>query len=221
MSRKRVLRTIALGIACALLLLLASLYAVRFNDSRLVEPMDMTTYAFRLKDVPMIAAIALTMAYGLYLMFLWVRCMMRAGRMRHRDITPRINPRLGYLGLLGLLGFMGFITYPVSRDVFPFIFFGFFGFFGYFFAGRMSGTMMDERYRENAMRAELAALRSGFSIVLVALLLLCRGALFGSLEYTLIAVIITLALAFALVVFLSQYLLYRYDYEDAQDAGGE
>ena len=78
----------------------------------------------------------------------------------------------------------------------------------------MSGTVMDERFRENMVRARLKAYRITFGVMLVALIILCQGKLFGNLEYTLIAAIITLSLALALGNFLSEYLLYRYDHDD-------
>ena len=56
---------------------------------------------------------------------------------------------------------------------------------------------------------------------IVALVILCQGKLFGNLEYTLIAAIITLSLALALGIFLSEYLLYRYDHDDQADVGEE
>ena len=85
--------------------------------------------------------------------------------------------------------------------------------------GRMSGTFMDERFRENIVRAKLKAYRITFDIMFFALVILCQGKLFGSLEYTLIAVIIMLSLALALGMFLSEYLLYRYDHDDQIDEG--
>lgn len=78
----------------------------------------------------------------------------------------------------------------------------------------MSGTFMDERFRENAVRAQLSALKVTCSIIFVTLIVLCQGKLFGNLNYTLIAVIILLSLALALGIFLSEYLLYRYDHDD-------
>ena len=67
---------------------------------------------------------------------------------------------------------------------------------------------MDERFRENIARAKLKAYRITFGVMLAALIILCQGKLFGSLEYTLIATIITLSVALALGIFLSEYLLY-------------
>ena len=62
---------------------------------------------------------------------------------------------------------------------------------------------------------------SGMIFWIVALVILCQGKLFGNLEYTLIAAIITLSLALALGIFLSEYLLYRYDHDDQADVGEE
>lgn len=43
----------------------------------------------------------------------------------------------------------------------------------------------------------------------------------GNFEYTLIATIIVLSLALALGIFLSEYLLYRYDHDDHADESEE
>lgn len=65
----------------------------------------------------------------------------------------------------------------------------------------MSGTFMDERFRQNAVLAKLKASNIAFTIIFVALIVLCRGRLFGNFEYTLIAAIIMLSLALALRIF--------------------
>ena len=132
-----------------------------------------------------------------------------------------INPKLGCFGVLGFLGFAGFWTYSVDGTVFPFAFFLFFGFFGFYYEGKMSGTFMDERFRENIARAKLKAYKITFGVMLLALIILCQGKLFGNLEYTLIASIITLSLALALGIFLSEYLLYRYDHDDQAEESEE
>ena len=85
----------------------------------------------------------------------------------------------------------------------------------------MSGTFMDERFRENIARAKLKAYKITFGVMLIALIILCQGKLFGNLEYTLIASIITLSLALALGIFLSEYLLYRYDHDDQAEESEE
>lgn len=43
----------------------------------------------------------------------------------------------------------------------------------------------------------------------------------GNLEYTLITLIIVIALSIALEIFLSEYLLYRYDHDDQFDESEE
>ena len=206
---------IGCGIFCVLSLFLSSWYAVSFNDSRLVVPMDFKDYVFRAKDLPMIISLVLTCGYvcSLFVM-LFVYAGEKQRQVEERRVTRKVNPRLGWLGVLGFLGFAGFATYPVDGSVFPFAFFLFFGFFGFYYEGRMSGTFMDERFRENMVRARLKAYRITFGVMLVALIILCQGKLFGNLEYTLIAAIITLSLALALGNFLSEYLLYRYDHDD-------
>ena len=96
-----------------------------------------------------------------------------------------------------------------------------FGFFGFFYEGKLSNTFMDGRFRENAVRAQLTAMRVPFAIIFLTLIVLGRGTLLGSLEYTLIAVLILLSLSVALALFLSEYLLYRYDHDDQIEEGDE
>ena len=213
---------IGCGIFCVLSLLLSSWYAVSFNDSRLVAPMDFNNYVFCAKDLPMIISLILTCGYvcSLFVM-LFVYAGEKQRQVEETGVTRKVNPKWGWLGVLGFLGFAGFFTYPADGSVFPFAFFLFFGFFGFYYEGRMSGTFMDERFRENMVRARLKAYRISFSIMLIALIILCQGKLFGSLEYTLIATIITLSVALALGIFLSEYLLYRYDHDDLADESEE
>ena len=216
--------TVILGIAVVLLLAASTWYSVNFNDWRLVAPTDLSAYVFRPQDLPMLVSLSLTILYVLYLGAVLCRAIITNKQAQAVSQTTRkINPRLGLLGFLGFFGFLGFWTYGVFGAVSPFVFFGFFGFFGFFYEGKMSNTFMDERYRENRVRAELTAHRAAISIVFLALILLNlnTGALFGSLECTLIALTILISLAVALDVFLCEYLLYRYDQVDQTDDGGE
>ena len=79
--------------------------------------------------------------------------------------TRTVNPKLGFLGLFGFAGFLGFWTYRVDQTIFPFVFFLFFGFFGFFYEGKMSNTLIDERYKENKMRAQSTANKTALSII--------------------------------------------------------
>lgn len=212
---------IGCGIFSVLFLLASSWYAIAFNDSRLVAPMQ-GHYVFQIKDLPMILSLSF---FCVYVIALFVTLMIHAGKMRRQqeinNATRKLNPKLGLLGLLGFLGFGGFWTYSVNGSVFPFLFFTFFGFFGFYFEGKMSGTFMDERFRENAARASLKASNLSFAILFIALIVLGQGKLLGNLDYTLIAILITVSMIFALRIFLAEYLLYRYDYDDRADESEE
>lgn len=220
MSKKTKL-WIGCGIFSVLFLLASSWYAITFNDSRLVAPMQ-EHYAFQIKDLPMILSVSFICVYAIVL---FITLMLHAGRMQRQqeksNSTRKLNPKLGLLGLLGFLGFGGFWTYSVNGLVFPFLFFVFFGFFGFYFEGKMSGTFMDERFRENATRASLKASNISFAIIFIALIVLGQGKLFSNLDYTLIAILITVSLILALRIFLAEYLLYRYDYDDRADESEE
>ena len=121
--------------------------------------------------------------------------------------TRRLNPKLGLLGFFGFFGFIGGVW---TRFVF-------FGFFGFFYEGKMSNTLMDERFRENKSKAQLMALKVAFAVSIIALLFLSVGELFMSMEYLVTVVHILIALSIALAIFLSEYLLYRYDHNEYSD----
>ena len=222
MKKNKAKILIGCGIFCVLCILVSSCYAVKFNDSRLVVPMDFNSYTFQIKDLPMIISVSLIC---IYVFTLFITLIVSIGRNRQQiertNTTRKLNPKLGFLGLLGFWGFAGFWTYSIDGSVFPFAFFLFFGFFGFYYEGKMSGTFMDERFRENAILAQLKASKVTFSIILIALIVLCQGKLLGNFEYTLIATIIVLSLALALGIFLSEYLLYRYDHDDHADESEE
>lgn len=206
---------IGIGLVCILCLIFSAWYSITFNESRLVAPTDFGSYSFRAKDLPMIFSIAALIVYVTGLFLALFRAVWRRKKYTEETNTTRkLNPKLGLLGFLGFLGFFGFLTYYVDGTIYPFTFFVFFGFFGFYYEGKMSGTFMDERFRENAARAQLAAFKITYAIMLAALIVLCRGKLFGSLEYTLITVMILLSAAAGLGIFLSEYLLYRYDHDE-------
>lgn len=208
-------RAVVLGVVCVLLLVAASWYSVTYNEARLVVPMDFSTYVFRVQDLPMLLSLLLLILYLLYLVVQVVRTFAARSNRPSGPFTRTVNPKLGLLGFLGFLGFFGFWTYSVSQAVFPFVFFLFFGFFGFFYEGKLSHTLMDERFRENRRKASAVANRTALSIIFLATLILVQGRFLGNLEYNLIALLIVIALSIALEVFLSEYLLYRYDHTEA------
>ena len=205
------------GIICILILFVSIWYSVRFNESRLVVKTNLETYQFSPKDLPMICAVVLTIGYILYLMiYLRKASIQQKKAILETNRTRKISPKLGFLGFLGFMGFMGFWTYSTDGRIFPFMDFMFLGFFGFFYEGKMSGTFMDERFKENVNRAQLKALKIAFSLIIVAFVFLDLGGYFMnlSLEHMFIVLYILIALSIALAIFLSEYLLYRYDYDE-------
>ena len=200
------------GVVCAALTGAAVWYDLTYNGGRLVYPMD--SYVFRTTDIPALLAITLDVIYVLYLFVLLIGGIFaRRKRVEETNRTRKLDPRLGFLGILGFLGLVGFYTYPHYNMYFPFCFFGFFGFFGFFFEGKMSNTLMDERFQENAVRAELQAYRVGFVIIMLLLVVVGQGSRFSA-EIAAPVLISGVALAIALTMFLSEYLLYRYDHDE-------
>ena len=217
--KKRTKLTIGLGVICALLFAISSWYAVKFNHSRFIVPMDFSEYVFQVQDLPMIIAGTIFTLYIVYLVVLFFK-IGRADRHRKvsEQLTRTISPKLGFLGFFGFAGFLGFWTYHVDKTIFPFVFFMFFGFFGFFYEGKMSNTFMDERYRENRARAQAKANKIAFGIIFLATIIMGQGKLMGNLEYTFIAFVIVVALTIALEMFLSEYLLFRYDNEEFEES---
>ena len=220
--KKQTKRILALGALCILLIALSSWYTIVFNDSRFVAPMDLSDYVFRVQDLPMILSGILFAGYIVYLVVLLFKSIgANSRREAAAQSTRTVNPKLGFLGLLGFLGFLGFWSYSVDKTIFPFVFFLFFGFFGFFYEGKLSNTFIDERFKENRMKAQRTATGISRNIIFLALLLLGQGKLIGNSEYTLIAFFIIVTLSMALEQFLSQYLLYHYDQDEALDESEE
>lgn len=222
MKKKNTKRPVWLGVICALLVAASSWYTIAFNDSRFIAPIDLSEYVFRVQDLPMIISGILITLYVLYLFALLVKTIAaKNGNERTSQSARVVNPKLGFLGFIGFTGFLGFWTYSIDKTIFPFTFFMFFGFFGFFYEGKMSHTFMDERYKENKLKAHTTANKTALAIIFLALLILGQGKFLGNLEYTLIALIIVIALSIALEVFLSEYLLYRYDHDESFDESEE
>lgn len=187
--KKRTKLTICLGVICALLVAISSWYTIAFNNSRFIVPMDLSEYVFRVQDLPMIISGVLLTLYIVNIVVLFLESI-KTNRRRELTLqsTRTINPKLGFLGLLGFAGF--------------------------FYEGKMSNTLIDERYKENKMKAQSVANKTSLSIIFLAILILGQGKLMDNLEYTLIALVIVIALSIALEIFLSEYLLYHYDNDE-------
>ena len=167
MSKKQIKRIIFMGLGCAALLIAAVIYSLLYNEGRWVKEMDMSTYVFSPKDIPMLAA--------------------------------------------GVLGFGGFWTYDKYGEIFPFVFFLFFGFFGLFFEGKLSHTLEDELFQENRRKAQLKAYKTGFRLLFIVIWLMGLGMFSRNVEWCAIFMLISVSFIYALVLFLSNYFLYRYE----------
>lgn len=185
--------------------------AITYHDGRLVYPMD--SYAFQMSDIPVLLALGMDFLYIICVVTgLAVWGVRQKRQVRESNRTRKINPKLGLLGIFGFLGFLGFYTFPHYNMYFPFCFFVFFGFFGFFFEGKMSNTLMDERFRENRLRAQRDASTTGICIAFLLLVITGQGR--APADLALILLTIGLSLDMALTGFLSEYLLYRYDHDE-------
>jgi len=146
------------------------------------------------------------------------QCFFHKTRKCRRRITKKVNPTLGFLGLLGFLGFLGFIpmTYAEETMTYPafFFFFAGFGYFNLYYKGKMSGTLIDERFRLNESRASSLAYKIAFTFVIFINSSVIAATSFLTNHGALGVLIAGIGLALGLAVFLEQYLLYRYENEE-------
>ena len=106
-----------------MLVAVSSWYTITFNEARFIVPMDISTYTFRLKDLPMIISGILITFYVLYLVVLLIQVIaVNKRKGNNATITRNLNPKLGFLGFLGFFGFLGFWTYNIDKTIFPFVF---------------------------------------------------------------------------------------------------
>jgi len=127
--------------------------------------------------------------------------------------TKKINPRFGLLGFMGFLGFLPMYLNVTNVFHVPtfFFFFGFFGFFGFHYEGKMSCTLIDERFIINKNRASSIASKVALWLV-ISVTSLALMAVNSITAYAFSSIIIaTIGFALALLAFLEPYLLYRFE----------
>ena len=73
MKKKKAAALIIAGVVFLVLLLASSWYSVTFNESRLVVPINLSEYTFRMKDLPMICSVSLFCLYIINGRLLWFR----------------------------------------------------------------------------------------------------------------------------------------------------
>ena len=170
-------------------------------------------YTYQPGDLPMLAAGALLLVYIFYVIVTVVRAALAARRAPNGTpgYTRRLSPWWGLCGVFGFIGFLGFWTWPTTGEIFPFVFFIFFGMFGLYFEGKLSHTMADEMYWEHKRAADAKAYKIGFQLLFVVLWLAGLGLFSRRVEWCAVFMLIACSLIYALVLFLSSYLLYRYE----------
>lgn len=214
---KKTRRRLIIGaIIVVVLSLLGTAYALAFNNGRFVHDMDLSIYTFQPKDLSMLSPGALLFCYVVYFLYaIWshaIRLMFtKEPSADGHQYSRTVSPHFGWLGFCGFLGFGGFWTYASFGKIFPFIFFVFFGFFGLFFEGKLSHTLEDELFQENRRRAELKAYRIGFVLLFVVIWLMGMGFLSRNVEWCAVFMLASMSFIWGLVLFLSNYLLYRYE----------
>ncbi len=216
MSKKNLKWLIIFGVLCVICVAESTVYSLNFNEGRLVYPMDFSSYQFQVRDIPMILALIITMLYVFYLVVsILIHGMVVKREGKRAGRTRKVNPKMGYLGFLGFAGFAGIGTYLTQGMIFPFVFFVFFGFFGFFYEGKMSNILADERFLQNRREAELKALRVGYRLTF--LLVILVGMAESRVSGDVVAILLMAGVSFicGLVTFLNEYLLYRYDQMDS------
>lgn len=158
MSKKQIKKIIFMGVGCALLLIVGTIYSLLYNDGRWVKNMDMSEYVFSYKDIPMLVIGALIALYAIYIVIICFKNVFSKNS-RGKRYSRTISPYWGFCGMFGFLGFGGFWTYYKFGEIFPFAFFIFFGFFSFFFEGKLSHILEDELFQENKRKAQLEATR--------------------------------------------------------------
>lgn len=189
-----------------------------FNHSRIIHPID-ASYQFQVSDLPLILTTIILAAYVVFLVFNMVFAFIDKEKRRGKTstfITRKINAKLGWLGFFGFTGFLGIPVFILQNQVWPFFFFVFFGFFGFFYEAKLSNTLMDERFVEEKRRAQLVSYKTGFSLLwLVSWALGITGSHLNT-DFVAVAFSVSSSLIIALVLFLNNYLLYKYDTEEEE-----
>lgn len=81
----------------------------------------------------------------------------------------------------------------------------------FFFEGKLSHILEDELFQENKRKAQLEAYKIGFKLLFVVIWLMAIGMFSRNVEWCAMFMLISVSLIYALVLFLSNYLLYRYE----------
>ena len=80
------------------------------------------------------------------------------------------------------------------------------------FEGKLSHTLEDELFQENRYeKAQLKHIKTGFRLLFIVIWLMGLGMFSRNVEWCAIFMLISVSFIYALVLFLSNYFLYRYE----------
>ena len=129
MKKNKTKLLVILGAICILLVAVSSWYTITFNEARFIVPMDISTYTFRLKDLPMIISGILITFYVLYLVVLLIQVIaVNKRKGNNATITRNLNPKLGFLRLFGVSSAFWGSGHTTSTKLFSPLFFCIFWF---------------------------------------------------------------------------------------------
>ncbi len=216
--RKKGVRLLIFGFVSMLIFVITAYFSVNTNNGRLLYPATWTSYYFKMADLPMIVGWSVLSVFFIDLAAtLTVHHMATKRDFEKHGKVRRPNPGLGYLGFLGFTGFIGIFTELLYHNAAPFTLFIFFGFFGYFYEEKVSKVLSDERQRVNRREAQAKANGLGFKLQIVVLLVAMAAGMTGHAAVTAAVLTAGISLVCALTIYLTEYLVYRYDKYDVRD----
>ena len=192
MSKKQIKKIIFMGVGCALLLIVGTIYSLLYNDGRWVKNMDMSEYVFSYKDIPMLVIGALIALYAIYIVIICFKNVFSktAGK---NDIQEQFL-LTGDLWNVWFSGVWRILDIRINLEKYSFAFSLFFGFFSFFFEGKLSHILEDELFQENKRKAQLEAYKIGFKLLFVVIWLMAIGMFSRNVEWCAIFMLISVSL---------------------------
>ena len=95
MSKKQIKKIIFMGVGCALLLIVGTIYSLLYNNGRWVKNMDMSEYVFSYKDIPMLVIGALIALYAIYIVIICFKNVFSKNS-REKRYSRTISPYWGF-----------------------------------------------------------------------------------------------------------------------------
>ena len=199
-----------MGVGCALLLIVGTIYSLLYNDGRWVKNMDMSEYVFSYKDIPMLVIGALIALYAIYIVIICFKNVFSKNS-REKRYSRTISPYWGFCGMFGFLGFGGFWTYYKFGEIFPFAFSYFLVFSVFSLKVNFLISQKMSFFKKINVRHNQKPTRQVLNYYLQLSGLWQQVCFPRNVEWCAIFMLISVSLIYALVLFLSNYLLYRYE----------